>query len=334
MSKVYVRALCFSLAIIIIMSFNLVGCSGGNTTEPSATGSIELTPTPESTLTSETTPSPSTVSSPAIETPTPSVSTPALTARDIIDNTKDAWALLSSYAYDFDMVLKMSGTISGDTLDINMTMTGDSVNNLTVHAMQMNADVEMESPGEGKISMPMVLYLVNGWEYIKISVPFAGDQWMKTQMDIGSYDAMDDIQHALGLGQSGSEATLTGTEEVDGVSCYVLQIDPDPAELSKWLSSVQQTTEIQGTEPTGEDLSDFVKNLSYKEWIAKDSYLLKKSETVVSVTMNGADFDSSTDESNHLNMDISQVLTVTEYNQPVSIILPPESQDAQDTSQQ
>ena len=81
-------------------------------------------------------------------------------------------------------------------------------------------------------------------------------------------------------------------------------------------------------------MADFANNLSYREWIAKDSYLLKKSEASVSIIMNGSDFGSSASVNDHLSMEISQVLTVTQYNQPVSIILPPESQDAQDTTGQ
>jgi hypothetical protein len=324
-----------SLLLFVIIAIGIAGCSRGNTTEPAVTSPPGLTTPAASGAASTPAAPPSQAPSLTAESPALSSPAPAPAAQDIISRTKDAWAGLTSYGYDFNMEFAMSGTISGKTQNFNITMSGNSVNNLTISAMQMNANMEIESPGQGKISMPMILYLVNGWEYTKISIPLAGDQWTKTQLDMGSYDAMDDVQHVLEMGQSGVEVTVAGSEDIDGVSCYVLQINPDPAELSKWLKSVQQTADIQGNEPSDADLSNAIKKLSFKEWIAKDGYLLKKSETSATVNMNGSQLGSSAEATDNLNMNISEVLALTQYNQPVSIVLPPESQDAQDvTSQQ
>jgi hypothetical protein len=107
---------------------------------------------------------------------------------------------------------------AGVTQSVNITITGTGVNNVTLRQMQLNANVQIESAYQGAVSMPLVSYLLNGWQYIEVSF-FGGPQWMKSKIDMSSYNALDYVQRAVELGQSASSATLSGTEDVDGVSC-------------------------------------------------------------------------------------------------------------------
>jgi hypothetical protein len=235
-----------------------------------------------------------------------------------------------SYEYDINIILNMSGLIEGKTQDANIAIAGSGASNITVNEQKMTANMDITSPGQAKMSMPIDVYSMNGWAYAKISVPFAGEQWIKTKVDLTSFDAKDDIQQILELLQTATEVNITGSEDVNGIPCYVLAVKPDSALLSKVLNSLQQTTGTQDSQQANKDLSKYVKNLTIREWIAKDTNLLKKSELSTTLTMTGTDINSSAKAGDTLTIDISVTTTITQYNKKVTITLPPESQNAQE----
>lgn len=272
----------------------------------------------------------------AATSPSPSVavSTPTPSAQDIIDHAKSGTAKLTSYQYNVGMSLKMAGTIKNQTQNYNITASGDGANDVTNQKMQMNLNMDLEYPGGGKITLPMVLYLVDGWQYVKVSIPSAGGtQWLKTKMDPQSFAAKDQTGQALEMLKSAVKVNVIGTEDVDGTSCYVLQVDPDLTVLSEWLKSLQGMTNVTGSQPNV-DISKFVKNLSIKIDITKDNYILKKSDMTATIALNGADLGSSAQPSDNVTMDMSQTVKMTQINQPVTITLPPEAQNAKDVTGQ
>jgi hypothetical protein len=304
------------ITLVIIFPAVFIGCGPGGA--PST--AVNFSPTPVMTSQSAT--------SLASTTTTP----PAPAVGDILNGSIKAWAGLSTYQYEINMALKTSVSTSGKVQNINLNLSGNGMNNLTVNEMQMNANMEIEAPGQGKISMPMELYLANGWQYTKISVPLSGDQWIKMKMDMSSYDARDDIQHVIELWQSSSNVSVIGSESVNGTSCHVLQVTPDVAELTKWLKSVQQTSSLTQQGQPAPDSSRFIKNISFKVWVARDTNLMKKSETMAVVAMIGTDLGATAQPGDFSNADIAQTIIITRYNSPVSIVLPPESQSAQDVT--
>ncbi len=54
----------------------------------------------------------------------------------------------------------------------------------------------------------------------------------------------------------------------------------------------------------------------------------------VSIALNGSDLGSSAQPGDNVSMDLSQTVKMTQYNQPVTITLPPEAQNAKDVTPQ
>ncbi len=82
------------------------------------------------------------------------------------------------------------------------------------------------------------------------------------------------------------------------------------------------------------DLSKFVKSLSIQEWVAQDTYLLKKSATSASIAASGTDLGSTAHAGDNFALDFTETLSITGYNQPVTITLPPEAANARDMTPQ
>ena len=125
-----------------------------------------------------------------------------------------------------------------------------------------------------------------------------------------------------------AEVEVTGSEIVNGVDCYVMELTPDMEKL--WEIAGQQAELTGGMPDIDEELLDEVfQSYSVKEWIAKDTYLLVKEEIEMAM-----EFDPEAlgipGGDGEIAMDMTISMLVYDYNQPVSIELPPEAEDAEE----
>jgi hypothetical protein len=293
-----------TLALIACLALTLTGCSREGTL-PSA-------------------------GAPTLTAPVPAAAAP--TAQEIVKNTLDAMSKLTSFQFALDLKAKISGNVDKQAQNMTVAAAGNGSSDVTAHNMQVNLMMDIETANQTKMSTPVVFYLVDGWQYMKAVTPFTGEQWLKMKTDHGSAAFRDQSAQAMDMLKSAVEVTLQGNEEVDGESCYVLAVNPDLAVISEWLQSFQSTSGLQSQAVANMDLAKFVKNLSIKEYVIRDSFLLKKCEISAGISLNGADFGKTGHEGDNLAMEIAQTLSMSGYNQPVAITLPPEAADARDMS--
>jgi hypothetical protein len=292
------------LAVIASLAFTLAGCSRD-----------------------ETAPAASVVPAASVA---PASTSPTLTAQDIADNAINAMSKLSSVQFSLDMQAKISGMTDNQAQEANITAIGEGSGDVAAHKMQANLKTDIETSNQTKMSSPMVYYMVDGWQYVQVSTPFSGTQWMKIKVDPGAYAAGDQYASAMAMMKSAIKVNLKGTEEVEGVSCYVLEVSPDLNLISEWLKSFPQTAGTQSEAMANIDLSKFVKTLSMKEYINVESYLLKRCEVSASIAVNGADLNSPEHAGENMALDMVLHLSMNQYNQPVTITLPPEAENARD----
>ena len=74
-------------------------------------------------------------------------------------------------------------------------------------------------------------------------------------------------------------------------------------------------------------LHDIFQNFSIKHWIAKDTYFIMKIE-IDMITELTPEVQEYFGEEGTISMDTSLVFRAYKYNQPVSIELPPEAEEA------
>jgi hypothetical protein len=292
-------SVCLPITLVAVVFLTLAGCAGN-------TGGATPSPTP---------------------TPTPA-------AQDVVSRSVSSMTNLSSYQYAINMTLKLTGTLKGQPQNINLTASGDGTNDIADKKIQENLSAAIQTSGQGNMTVPVVFYLVDGWQYVQISVPLAGTQWYKSKISMTSLEGLDQAGQALQILKTAVKETVTGTEEVDNVPCYILQISPDLTVLSQWIKSFESTVGAAGKQLPSIDLSQLVKNLSITADITQDSYLLKKVNIAGTAAATAADLGNSAQAGDNLSLDFSQSVKMTQFNQPVVILLPPEAQNAKDITGQ
>ena len=209
--------------------------------------------------------------------------------------------------YQFDMDMEMT-----TTEEISMNMTVGASGAVDMEAMKMFMDMAMGMEMIGlSIQVDMEMYLIDDWMYVKAEMLGMPPEWEKTQAPEGYHDQIVIADQQLDLLPDFVGVELLGTETVNGVECYKLQVTPDMESLWAWAQMQEGTEELEDL-----DLEEVLTDYSYIEWIATDTYFIVKS--IVEMTMA---VDLTT-----LSMTVTT--SMDHINEPVTIELPPEAEAA------
>ena len=258
------------------------------------------------------------------------------TAQELLTNTVIAMQKVSSYTLDYDMAMDMEVTGGEDAMKMTMGGIGTGAMDVRNHKMQMTMDMDVEIPGAGTsqmtMTMSMEMYLVEGWLYTKMTIPGAGVQW--TKMRNPDEISQDQMAQLLVLMESATETTLQGTEKVNGIDCYVLEVVPDMTALWQWLMS-QQGSDLTGDIDLNQfDMSKIIKSFGLKYWIAKSNYQIIKAEAEMTMDMDAETVGTSAEDFESMTMQMSFGMTFSDYNKTVNIQLPEEALGAEEVSAQ
>jgi hypothetical protein len=151
--------------------------------------------------------------------------------------------------------------------------------------------------------MESAIYMVGDWLYSGTDTGYGMD-WCKesvSEEDWGKYDVTDE---ELSLLDDYTEVTFLGTEVIQGIDCYKIDVKPDLTTLLGWAM----------TQGELDSIDDY--DASMTIWVAKDTFYLVEEDVYMTLTIEGQ------------TGDISMTITMYSFNSPVYIALPSEAADA------
>jgi hypothetical protein len=237
---------------------------------------------------------------------------------------------------NMDATMNVSGGPEEGTMDMIMTMEGvvDPVNMEMQMTMSMSMDMDTDDI-EGLLQdMSMEMYMLADTIYMKMDIPEMGKQWVKMPISeemMGMYN-LNMVDQQLALLESPGETTLLREESFDGSECYVIHLVPNMQKLMDWLDQ-QQMTEMGLAWEDLKILSDVFKELSYTCWIAKDTKYMKKMTASMLLEMSAEDFVETGGDFEAMTMDVDIDMIIYDHNEPFSIVLPDEAENAMEMPQ-
>jgi len=256
----------------------------------------------------------------------------------IVSDAMLALKNVSSYTYSLDMNIDMEATGGSSPGQATAKMESSGTADFTAKNMQMDLDMSVEQsdtqPGDTPMNVSAEMYMMGDTLYIKTDIPGAGEQWVKTALTEEmkqAYD-LDLVDQQLAPLEDATQIEYVKTETVDGSECYVLKIVPDMAAMKEWLDE-QQVTSGPLDWSQVQKLEDVFKELAYNTWIAKDTKLIKKMNIQISIELNAAQFGIDESEFEKMTMDAEINMLMKDYNEPVTITLPDEAQNATEMPQ-
>ena len=227
-----------------------------------------------------------------------------------------------------DMDMSMTMEVVGGSEPGKLTIVTDatSVVNNANREIQTAINMSMELPGQAEQDMAMEVYVVGAWIYSMVDIPEISEQWMKMKLSEEMWQQQSQIDQQIEFLKTAVEIKSLPDEAVKGTDCYVFQVVPSMEALGELLS--QQTSGMGGMDFGQFNLADLFKEMSVKEWIAKDSYRVMKTEVDMLMEMRPGDVGATEADFEKMIMDMNVGMSFYDYNQPVSITLPPEALDA------
>jgi hypothetical protein len=235
------------------------------------------------------------------------------------------------------MDLTMKGEADDESVDWTISMGGSSSIDQINHkmAITMHTNTEGLPPSESvagpDASVDMEMYMIDDTMYVKADLPMIGSTWIKQELPEGEWEGDNPLnvwasqftlEQQLELLEV-ANAELLGEETVDTVDCYKLSMSPDPAEL---LSMMGQTGPPGVLEETS-NLDDLFEEMSFVQWFAKDTFLLRKSEVRIVMSVSPETIGSSGVEG-EVAIDMRMSVSAHDYNESLDIQLPEEAKNA------
>lgn len=218
------------------------------------------------------------------------------------------------------------GTPTNMDIDMTMSIASDEKN----ERMRAVIDMDMAAPGEDPMKINVEMYYLDGWMYVMADMPLMEQQWMKAEIPYEDcLEGMGDLDFTSSQVEmlEAAQATITGSEKVDGVDCYVIELTPDMDEI--WDIIMQQMMMAGSGMPDvpAGNIDEMVKTFSVKYWIAKDTYYLAKSEMDISMELT-PEAMGFYDEDGSVSLDMTMSMRMFNYNKDLTFDLPSEAEDA------
>lgn len=232
----------------------------------------------------------------------------------------------------FEVVTPMTlESVSGSTEGV-MTLDSDSVGEVDAvnEAVHMTMNVTYAMVDEGEEDIAVEIYIADGWMYDLTDIAGVGGEWLKAEVSGQTWQQQSPVEQQMELLRTAVSIKALESQTVDGIPCYVLEIEPDMAAVGALLA--QETSGIGIMDFGGMDLSDLCEELSVKQWLAQDSYRLMKAEMAMVLKIDTDDVTSEDSDFDSMTVEMTMALTFYDYDQPVSITVPPEALAAEEAS--
>jgi hypothetical protein len=247
-------------------------------------------------------------------------------SQEIVNGVIESLDDIRTYQFDMDMTMDVAGEAEGEAFEVTMVMDSSGAVDVENRQMSMDATQSMSMIGQPEMEMGMEMYIVGDMIYMLTEMTGMEAMWVKSEMPEGYWEKMSQVEYQTELLEA-AQLEVIGSEMVGDIDCYVLQLTPDLEQL--WQFYIQQA-QVTGEVPE-ESLQEIFQSFSVKQWIAKDTYFLTNAGIDMVMELTPEDMGYP-EEEGVMTLDITMSFWGYDYNQPVSIELPPGAEEAVEMS--
>ena len=256
-------------------------------------------------------------------------------AEEIVGGVTASLDEIKSHKFDVGAALKMAGEAEGEVVELIMEFDLSGAMDIDNKQVKVTITGRVLFPGEDEKELALEMYIIDDLSYIMTESPGEGLAWQKQEFSETDWEECIEI---LGFAQrqvellQAADISVIGSEKIKGVDCYVLQLTPDDME-QLWKAALEETDPLDmGVPPIPEDvLREAFVSFSVKQWVAKDTYFLTKSEIDISMDITPEFMDAIGGRGELAGMRTANIdgnWLIYDCNQRVSIVLPPEAKEA------
>lgn len=274
-------------------------------------------------------------------------------AEPTADDIEEAIDDVESYEYETEASSSSTSVVDGEEQESHSEGEGSGAVNVT--AGEMKEEMTTETTGDEVLEegpFETQRYLVDETYYTGTTAPGEETEWMRMDApEIGGVTEGPLTQYKTLL--SASDVTTVGKEEVDGTETYVLELDVDTEAYAEEMVAELENDGLNGAngdldetdgdnaangavdDDVPEAIAEPDQDMTVTIWVDCETDLPVKTELTSETSMD----DLGTYEGDNASDGVSEIesieITVTQttyfeaYNEPVTIDLPEDAEDAQ-----
>jgi len=236
----------------------------------------------------------------------------SLSAEQVLENTMAAQADVESFQLDATITVD----VQSPEADASISANADCALDLKDKEIEAIASVAMSIPGM-TMNVEMEAYAVDGYIYMMTSM-FGQEEWTKQAIPAETWQTIENSQGQIDSLLEAVEAEIVKEESLNGIDCYVLALTPDLDQLQQALLEQPGMGEQLAQMP---DLDSMVQKMTFKIWVAKDTYFLMKAIVNMTLVMDAEAMGMPAGEGT-ATIELSLQMAAHDYNEPISVELP------------
>ncbi len=339
------RLLWVFLAGLLAIPISISGCGvkPAATTQPfTPPATADLTDIPSSLPPSSTSPgtvqpaSPSSSASPDNTASNPASSTLAISgteAEAILASIREGAVSVSSYRLNRNIEQEVSSP--GTTTQGTYRIYSQFVMNVPNRILEMTNAINLKQP-VGQPSWPMIenaIFIKDDYMYIQGLFPDDPQAWKKTPLTTEAWQMYNQAEFLISFVKPGSISGIYNVIEKSGSSSnneILVEINPDSSELWSFIVN-QPGIQLPKAPPEHVSYDSFMKSTGFKIWFDRKTGLPQRVVAGIDVEIKP---DIMPSLKNSFLSSVKVNLSFSEYNLPVSIVIPSEALQSDELSLQ
>jgi len=250
-------------------------------------------------------------------------------AEEIVNNAIASFDDIKTYHFDMIATTDTIGEVEGQALEHTAIISISGTLDLEVVRMSSEASMVAVMPGEDEVEERVETYIIDGMMYAKIpEAPTGESMWIKLKVTEEAWEMqkrMSNLENYKELLET-AQVEVLGSEKVEGVDCYLLQLNPKMEQL--WQAAGSGGGAVAAPTVPEDLLQEAFNDFTVKQWMAKDTYFLMKVEMDMVMKLTSEIMDYLSAEEGEYSIHTTVSFLAKNYNQPVTIILPSEAEEA------
>jgi hypothetical protein len=231
---------------------------------------------------------------------------------------------LNSYETELEMSFDMEGVIGDQSTTATMSITATGATDLAAKKTRMDMSMQVKgTSGSENIDQTsrILAYIIEDTSYVGTSDAGEKMNWSHKAVSSTMWEEQLQTEPLMKLLEN-SKINSLKTETVQGIRCFLVELNPDPSLL--WDTLMSQIGESSGG-LNSEEMGDSVKKATVKYWFTQDTIFFKK--VYISLDME-IDAQTMGAESGEMRYIIEMNQSFNKHNQNIDIQLPAEATES------
>jgi hypothetical protein len=243
-----------------------------------------------------------------------------INAGNIMERVVAAQQNIKTYEFSMESTIQLKGNIEGEKGDMKMSFSGSGAMDVANNKTRVETTTTVAGTASGKSlneSTRTSTYIIDNVAYVGQSDKTGKLVWRRQPVP-NLTNEQNQVEKQMKIFKNSVIKTV-GTDNVQGVPCYVVEIDPEMPAL--WDDVVKQAASM-GISLDVFELKDSLKSVSVKYWFSQDTLFLKQDQVdmVLEFTPKAGQTGSG-----QVNMNSGMTVEIKKYNQAVLIQVPAEA---------